>query len=160
MTTNETREKLIKGLECCIKRAADDMPRCDECPYGGACANELKKDALELLQNEKNHENHIEQQKSGEARLLTQAEAESILEGVTVWVEQWTPAQVFLMPMVATGDGIFGNFYLGIIAKDLNKGSFRMWLGKPTQEQMDREPWHAIDKDDWDQKKLSGLMEE
>lgn len=44
-------EKVIKGLECCIKRDPDDYLRCDECPYpdGSACTNRLKIDALELL---------------------------------------------------------------------------------------------------------------
>lgn len=44
------REKVIKGLECCIKHDPDDKPRCNECPYDGACLNRLKYDALALLQ--------------------------------------------------------------------------------------------------------------
>ena len=43
------REKVIKGLECCIKRDPDDKMRCGECPYEGACLNRLKADALALL---------------------------------------------------------------------------------------------------------------
>lgn len=43
------REKVIKGLECCIKRDPDDKTRCGECPYEGACLNRLKSDALALL---------------------------------------------------------------------------------------------------------------
>ena len=44
-------EKVVKGLECCIKRDPEDDLRCDACPYpaGSACANRLKIDALELL---------------------------------------------------------------------------------------------------------------
>lgn len=42
-------EKVIKGLECCIKRDPDDKTRCGECPYEGACLNRLKSDALALL---------------------------------------------------------------------------------------------------------------
>ena len=42
-------EKVIKGLECCIKRDPDDKTRCGECPYEGACLNRLKLDALALL---------------------------------------------------------------------------------------------------------------
>ena len=44
-----TREKVIKGLECCIIRHPDDKARCDECPYESACCNRLKIDALALL---------------------------------------------------------------------------------------------------------------
>ena len=43
------RAKVVKGLECCIKRDPDDKPRCTECPYDSACLNRLKVDALELL---------------------------------------------------------------------------------------------------------------
>ena len=43
------REKVIKGLECCIKRNPDDKTMCGECPYEGACLNRLKADALALL---------------------------------------------------------------------------------------------------------------
>jgi Zn finger protein HypA/HybF involved in hydrogenase expression len=43
------REKVIKGLECCIKRNPDDKTRCGECPYEGACLNRLKSDALAML---------------------------------------------------------------------------------------------------------------
>ena len=46
------RDKVIRGLECCIKRDPDDNPRCGECPYDGACLNRLKIDALELLKEE------------------------------------------------------------------------------------------------------------
>ena len=52
------REKVIKGLECCIIRHPDDKARCDECPYESACCNRLKNDALALL-------------KGQEARLVT-----------------------------------------------------------------------------------------
>ena len=43
------REKVIKGLECCIIRHPDDKARCDACPYESACGNRLKMDALALL---------------------------------------------------------------------------------------------------------------
>lgn len=43
------RDKVLKGLECCIKRDPDDKMRCGECPYEGACLNRLKADALALL---------------------------------------------------------------------------------------------------------------
>ena len=43
------REKVIRGLECCILRDPDDHARCSQCSYGGNCVNRLKMDALELL---------------------------------------------------------------------------------------------------------------
>lgn len=49
MTEQEKREKVIRGLECCVLRNPEDRPRCNECPYDGACLNRLKHDALALL---------------------------------------------------------------------------------------------------------------
>ena len=43
------REKVIKGLECCILRDPDDHARCSQCSYESNCVNRLKMDALELL---------------------------------------------------------------------------------------------------------------
>lgn len=43
------REKVIKGLECCILRDQDDHARCSQCSYESNCVNRLKMDALELL---------------------------------------------------------------------------------------------------------------
>jgi len=43
------REKVIKAMECCILHDPDDKPRCESCPYDGACLNRLKHDALQLL---------------------------------------------------------------------------------------------------------------
>ena len=43
------REKVVKGLECCIKHDPEDLPKCDICTYTDACLNRLKIDALALL---------------------------------------------------------------------------------------------------------------
>lgn len=46
------REKVIKGLECCILRDPDDKMRCSECSYNEPdtyCLNRLKMDVLVLL---------------------------------------------------------------------------------------------------------------
>ena len=50
------REKVKKGLECCILRNPDDHARCPECTYNdppfGNCVNRLKMDALEALKEQ------------------------------------------------------------------------------------------------------------
>lgn len=46
------REKVIKGLECCILHNPDDHARCMQCPYESNCVNRLKMDALELLKEQ------------------------------------------------------------------------------------------------------------
>lgn len=51
------REKVIKGLECCVLRDPDDKHQCDDCPYrhpdgvitNSPCANGLMGNALSLL---------------------------------------------------------------------------------------------------------------
>lgn len=51
------REKVIKGLECCVLRDPDDKRRCDDCPYrhpdgvitNSPCVNGLMGNALSLL---------------------------------------------------------------------------------------------------------------
>lgn len=48
----ELREKVIRGLECCILHDPDDKPRCEICPYDGACLNRLKHDVLQLLKEQ------------------------------------------------------------------------------------------------------------
>lgn len=48
------REKVIKGLECCIVREPDDNVRCGECPYNEPntyCLNRLKMDVLSALKD-------------------------------------------------------------------------------------------------------------
>ena len=49
------REKVIKGLECCILRNPDDHARCSQCSYGSNCVNRLKIDALALLKEQEWH---------------------------------------------------------------------------------------------------------
>lgn len=57
------REKVIKGLECCLVFGEDLLYKCDECPYRATederkvidwrChLEELRKDALELLKGQ------------------------------------------------------------------------------------------------------------
>lgn len=61
MTVDDLREKVIKGLKCCILYDPDDKQRCSECPYEGNCVNRLKQDALSLL---KAQEEEIKQLKA------------------------------------------------------------------------------------------------
>lgn len=54
MTDQEKREKVIKGLECCIGYGIEDTPGCEDCPYndmGDTCdrIRPLYDDALALL---------------------------------------------------------------------------------------------------------------
>ena len=112
-------EKLIYDLQLGIRFA-------ETRGYGGLA--DVMRDALELL-------------KKQEPRLLTAEEAEKVPEGKIVWVEQHTREKDYLMPMAATGDGRFGNFYLGILWKEVNTRFYRMWASKPTDEQREAVKW-------------------
>lgn len=54
------RERVIKGLECCLKetKSLDNEP-CGECPYGaagGGCIDQLHAEALVLLKEQESVE--------------------------------------------------------------------------------------------------------
>ena len=56
MTEQEKREKVIKGLECCLGDTRADLPNlCTICPYAHGsyatqtCGKKLREDALALL---------------------------------------------------------------------------------------------------------------
>lgn len=124
------RETVIYDIGRCICHVPDACKDCSK--YGGdnaiRCMEELLADALSLL-------------KAQEPRLLTAEEAEKVPEGKIVWVEQHTREKDYLMPMAATGDGRFGNSYLGILWKEVNTRFYRMWASKPTDEQREAVKW-------------------
>lgn len=125
------REKVIKGLECCIKRDPDDKTRCDECPYGGACLNRLKSDALALL-------------KAQQPRVMT---LEEVHEGDVMWFD--SPGNFIMRPVICVmhdkGDSSYlvfawqyGTFTWRI--SDYGIG-WRCWASRPTDEQREATPW-------------------
>lgn len=121
-------EKVIKGLECCRRGFCFSCPYNDGVDENVECKQMWADDALSLL-------------KAQEPRLLMAEEAEKVPEGKIVWVEQHTREKDYLMPMAATGDGRFGNFYLGILWKEVNTRFYRMWASKPTDEQREAVKW-------------------
>lgn len=76
-----------------------------------------------------------------DARLLTPEELKNVQEGTLVWFEQHTAERDYLMPMAATGDGRFGNFYLGLNAGEASWRFFRAWSSLPTDEQRQNAEW-------------------
>lgn len=122
------REKIIKGLECCIKRDPDDKTRCGECPYEGACLNRLKLDALALL-------------KAQEPRVITLEELENLQNGVAVFVEF---SDGRLLPMLVEDGCLMRRGYLWMICEDAFRGDdydARCWTSRPTDEQREATPW-------------------
>ena len=136
------REKVIKGLECCIKRNPDDKMRCNECPYEGACLNRLKADALVLL-------------KAQEPMVIT-PETMDAMSRRPVWLETKN-GRVYngyvLVYEVQYGMGISGvtDKRLGLAdpsgrmhwLKMCDYGvTWRCWTSRPTDEQRRAEPWN------------------
>ena len=112
------RNKVIEGLEYLITAYAfhgDDA----EC-LGGA---------LELL-------------KEQEPRVLTHDEAIVLPEGTPVWFEESTDAgQTFISPMICHGNGLYGNQFMKVDAKQLHWRGRRIWTAKPDDKQRKAVQW-------------------
>ena len=127
------REKVIKGLECCIKRDPDDKMRCGECPYEGACLNRLKADALALL-------------KAQEPRVMTLEEVADwhkklALEREPIYVEyrpnSWLGRSQWTIDYFGFNPNYYPNKDSGYYGKWL-----RCWTSRPTDEQREAISWN------------------
>lgn len=131
--SEELREKVIEGLECCILHDPDDKPRCEICPYDGACLNRLKHDVLQLL-------------KAQEPRVLTLEEVEAMPYG-HVLIEtdksdslRWLDALLFCRNTNFTFDFITLEGRARLLGTDYNR-EWRCWTSKPTEEQRKAVKW-------------------
>ena len=124
------REKVIKGLECCIMRDPDDHTRCGECPYHSTmCGNRLKIEALALL-------------KAQQPRVMNLNE---IHRGMAVWLEDRDKLDV----MLAIGGSSAGGAKCFITEDDRSIAPldedynvrWRAWTREPTDAQREAEPW-------------------
>ena len=135
------RERIIKGLECCVLRDPDDKQRCSECPYEGNCVNRLKQDALALL-------------KEQEPRVMTLEEVLAMKFDDVVYVEV-VPTHTVLsaivldvipkLPEIGIGVVQFRQAptWNGINNADLSYYSktWRCWTSRPTDEQRKAVKW-------------------
>ena len=126
------REKVIKGLECCIVREPDDNVRCGECPYNEPntyCLNRLKMDALGLL--------------DAKPRVMTKDEVMALEEGEVAWREERfeKAGKHFIFPMMSDGKGKMMGVYAHLSVAVMNSRGRRFWTAKPTEEQMEAETW-------------------
>lgn len=132
------REKVIRGLECCITGDPDGSRECKKCPYrrkgitNEPCFNALHADALVLL-------------KAPEARVMTQEEVLATPEGVVVWMEENSESGNYIQPIVSTGNGCLGNFYLGVGVFGVEYSSRRFWTSRPTEQQIRDTKWEVTD---------------
>lgn len=139
MTEAEKREKVIRGLECCL--SPNDH---QNCPYDGIgktyshCLKQLVTDAFALL-------------KEQEPRVMTFEEIKDNM-GVPVWVEyaddeNWNGYGVPTSDL-ETCIMIFGaNAYCVHNARSVNV-SWRCWTSRPTPEQMRETKWEEAENAD------------
>lgn len=137
MSGEDIREKVIKGLECCILHDPDDKPRCESCPYDGACLNRLKHDALQLL-------------KAQEPRVMTLDEVVTAKLGTVVWLEDFDKPDVIsgLLKRVFIYTKVIDFL---IVKEEVNNevtadlevygSEWRCWTAKPTEEQRKAAKW-------------------
>ena len=133
MNDQEMREKVIKGLECCVKRDPDDKPRCSECPYDIACLNRLKFDALALLKAQDARAMGVDEVREwvGKQRVDREPICVEVKDSICAWIvsdEYWD------MPMDIT------------LSSDLYGETWRCWTALPTDEQREKEPWDDAER--------------
>ncbi len=126
------REKVIKGLECCIVREPDDNVRCGECPYNEPntyCQNRLKMDALGLI--------------DAKPRVMTKDEVTALEEGTVAWLEERyeKDGRSYIQPMMSNGKGLMQGTHLAANAAAMSWRGRRFWTARPTEEQRERMPW-------------------
>ena len=116
------REKIIDGLKHCIERNMECKWEDNDCPYVEECKKnpvlDLKQDALHAI----------------EAHLVTDEDFE---EGDRYgWIPVWTQTRTDLYCECVTKEMIDHEYEYPV----------RMWVGKPTQEQLDE--WEIENEED------------
>ena len=137
------REKVIKGLEMCIK----DI-ECTGCPYEGECFDEnddrqfgenMMRDALALLKE------HV-------ARVLTIDEALNLKKGDEIWIEYTGCHNKLFMLTISRvrrfGLTFFNHLpcpweYYGKKPETEKDWSWRIWTDRPTNEQRMEMNWNG-----------------
>ena len=138
MTDAEKREKVNRGLECCITDDPDDSSECEKCPYrrkgitNEPCFNALHADALDLL-------------KEQEARVLDWNEIGTV-DGA-VWLEdrdenEVVPGLVMQMYSAVNLDiKKDGKLRIASASRSDYGDRWRAWSARPTEEQRRAVKW-------------------
>lgn len=135
MTDAQKREKVIRGLECCLKFFNQEgCP--EECPYrsDGRCYETIKRDALALLREQ-------------EARVMKPEEIPDY-DGA-IYLEDFGEPEI----VIAVYDrGVARRVKFAIRGTrstiagydDYNK-RWRAWTSRPTEKQRENTPWEVAD---------------
>lgn len=144
------REKVIKGLECCLGDTRADLPNlCTICPYAHGsyatqtCGKKLREDALALL-------------KTQEPRVLTVVQIADLKYHDMVYVEfkhltkeKYRVMGGFVDQMykdtdtyeIKAIDITLGVNEIAHCSMKLFLNDFRLWTSRPTEEQMKAVKW-------------------
>jgi len=79
---------------------------------------------------------------------MTQEEVLATPEGVVVWMEENSESGNYIQPIVSTGNGCLGNFYLGVGAFGVEYSSRRFWTSRPSEQQMRDTPWKDAENEE------------
>lgn len=118
------REKVIKGLECCI---TDGLDCPNDCPYIGDCnRKQLHTDALDLLKAQEPHIMTLEEWREWKRKPLSQRDPVYYVDnkGLGSWINP--NDQLFIYATPELGYGVL----------------FVCWTSRPTDEQMEAIPWN------------------
>ena len=129
------REKVIKGLECCIEQGLSDGADCRKCSYYTTSARltcwiSLLYNAHELL-------------KAQEPRVMT---LEDVEEGKPYWLEmRGAISEYVICNLNDHGDSAFLDFATQFGNKTLESDGYgktwRCWTSRPTDKQMEAVKW-------------------
>ena len=133
------REKVIKGLECCVMSSNAD---CKNCPYDGVidhCAGTLMRDAFALLKAQEPRVMTLE-----DIRVIYHRRENHVWPFDTppyLWVEtngRTVPYWMSWNNVIACQEGRFPRYD----PDDYGK-SWRCWTSCPTDAQREAEPWNV-----------------
>ena len=144
----DKREKVIKGLECCLPMTTrNGLADCEQCPYdrkitleGGVteCCHDLMADALALL-------------KEQEPRVMTAEDMWTLKFNDTVIIEQKIPP--LLIPAIVRDNIKHDDALevLQVVTASMDGGAnadydyygktWRCWTSRPTDEQREKVKW-------------------
>ena len=148
------REKVIKGLECCLVQTEEFPPLCEECPYRdekiGSCEyyRDILSDALALLKVQEPRVLTLEEVKTIGAQNYNQVRDENIR---LIWSEERNDLNIakptyndFILEdneeepiyLYYVGTDFFDRFDQSTYGKN-----WRCWSSRPTDEQREAVPW-------------------
>jgi len=136
MTDAELREKVVQGLELCLKGLSDLCPYKDSDAPGG-CRDELMYDVMMLL-------------KAQEPRVMTLSRVQNLKESIPVWLEDVDKKDVigalFMRDYSGTRCVDFAIVrdweFKRVVADYIDYGiRWRCWDKEPTDEQRKETPW-------------------